>query len=148
MGGGPGGTWRAAALAVAVAPPPLGAAALSGGAQGRRLPGRPPAVRGPGGGKGGGRGGGRGGSRQSAPGFLSLPLGGRGGAAWSFRSRGSAADGGGALFSRPPPPSGCQTLLQALARAPCSPCCRRAVPAGREGAEDQQLLGAAVQVSF
>ena len=30
--------------------PPLGAAALSGGARGRRLPGRPPAVRGPGGG--------------------------------------------------------------------------------------------------
>ena len=32
-----------------------------------------------------------------------------------------AANGGGALFPRPPPPFGCQTLVKASARAPCSP---------------------------
>ena len=46
---------------------------------------------------------------------------------------GPAADWGGALFPRPPPPFGCQTLVQALARATGSPCCRRAVPAGQKG---------------
>ena len=46
---------------------------------------------------------------------------------------GPAADGRGALFPRPPPPFGCQTLVQALARVPCSPRCPHAAPAGRGG---------------
>ena len=107
MNGRPiGGTWRAAALAAAVASPPLGAPAPSGGVRGRRLPGRPPAVRGPGGGwrERGGEEGGRGESAQSPPGPLALPPGGCGGAVWWFRSQGGpvAVRGGATL---PPPPS-------------------------------------------
>ena len=81
--------------------PPLGAAALPGGVRGRRLPGRPPAVRGLGGGRGGG--GRRGGcSPQSPPGPLAPPPGGRGRAAWWFRSRGASRRREGRTL--PPPP--------------------------------------------
>ena len=82
--------------------PSLGAAALSERVRGRRLPGRLPAVRGPGGERGG-EGGGEGGFHAVPP--WSPSPGGRGGAAWWFRSRG----------------------------APCSPLCRRVVRAGWGG---------------
>ena len=98
-----GGTRRAPALAAAVAPPPLGAAALSGRVRGRCLPGRPLAARGPGGGGGEGGGGGVGVPRSPSPGPLAPPLGGRGGAAWWVRSRGASRRIGGRTL--PPPPS-------------------------------------------
>ena len=114
VGGRPtGGGWRAAALACGVGPPPL-----------RPASGRPHA---------------RWGERRGGA-YRSLPLvpWRRPRAAAGGRPAGSghgrpAADGGGALFPRPPPPFGCHTLVQAFARAPCSPRCRRAVPAGRRG---------------
>ena len=59
---------------------------------------------------------------------------------------GPAADWGGASFPHPPPPFGCQTLVQALAWAPCSPCCRCAC-ACAGGGGGRRVLGAAVRVS-
>ena len=94
--------------------PPLSFRSPLGGVRGRRPSGQPPAAHGPGWGKGGGGGlGGEGGVPHSPPlvPWCRPPT-----AAW-----GPAADWGG------------QTLVQALARAPCSPRCRRVVPAGRRG---------------
>ena len=132
-----GGAWRVAALAAAVGSPPLGAAAPPGGGAGqpslRPSSGRPRA-----GGRGGGEDGQRGGGEGGFPAAPPLPPWRRppsaaGGRPGGTGPGGPAADWGGALFSRPPLPFKCRTVVQALARAPRFPHCRRAVPAGRGG---------------
>ena len=121
--------------------PPLGAAALSGGCEAAASPagtGRPRA----GGGEGGGGGWGGGGVPRNPPLVpWRRPPTAAGGRPGGSGPGGRAADGGGALFPRPPPPFGCQTLLQALAPAPCSPRCRRAVPAGPGGGRASECWG-------
>ena len=87
--------------------PPLGATALLGGVRGRRLPGRLPAIRRPGGG--------RGGEGGSVPAWSPVdPKRSRGGGGGSGPA-GPAADGGGALFPAPLQPLGarpsCRPLL-------------------------------------
>ena len=97
--------------------------------------------------KGGGGVEGREGSRLFPPGLLAPPstaAGGRPGGSGPGRP---AADWGGVLFPRLPLALGRQTLAQALARVPCSPRRRRAVPAGRGGGEGRCVLGAVVRVS-
>ena len=114
--------------------PPLGAAALSGGVRGRRLSGQPLAAHGTGlGNVGDGGVGARGGSPQSPRGPLAPSPDGRGAEAWWFWSRGTSRRLEGRTLPPPYQPFACHTLVQALARAPCSPRCPRAVPAGRGG---------------
>ena len=123
-----GGAWRAAALVAAVASPPWVPRPSQGGAGPpslRLASGRPQA--------GGGGVGGRGGSPQSPPGPPAPPPDSRGGAAWWLLSWGASRRLGGRTLPPPPPTTGCQTLVQTLARARCSPRCRRGVPAGRRG---------------
>ena len=119
--------------------PPLGAAALWGGCGAAVSPAdlRPPTGRG-GGGERGGEGWEGGGVPRSPPlvPWRRPPTAAGGGPGGSGPGDGEpAADWGGALFPRPPPPFGCQTLVQALARAPCSPRCCRPEPAGQGGGE-------------
>ena len=97
--------------------PPLGAAALSGGLRGRRPPGRPMAVSGPGGERGGR--GGEGVSRGPSP----VPSR-RSPAAWWSRSRGAGRRRGGAFVSCPAPSFGRQAVV---------PPPNRVVPVGRGG---------------
>ena len=65
--------------------------------------------------------GGKGGFPAVPPWSPGVAPGGRGGAPGGSGPGGPAANGGGAPFPRPPPTFGCQTLVQAFARAPCSP---------------------------
>ena len=115
-------------------PVPHSTAPFSLGGHPRGVAGMGPGLTRAGGGRGGGGMGGRGGSPQSPPGPLAPPPVGRGGGGLVVPALGGQPlTRGGALFPRPPPPFGCHTLVQALARAPCSPRCRRAVLAGRGG---------------
>ena len=108
--------------------PPLGAAALSGGMRGRRLPGRPPAIRGPGGGGGGG------GSPQSPPGPPAPPPGGPGGWPGGSGPRGPAADGGSHSSPAPLHPLGARPSCRPSPGSPAvlaaAACCRLAVRGG------------------
>ena len=138
-----GGACGAAALAAVRASPPWVPRPSRGGAGPpplRPAPGRPRA--GGGGEEGGGEGWVVGGVPRNPP----LVPWRRPPTAAGWRPGGScpggpAADGGGALFPRPPPPFECQTLLQALAQAPCSPRCRGAVPAGQGGGGGGECWG-------
>ena len=114
--------------------PPPGCRGPLGGVRGRRLYCRPLAAHRAGGGGGGGEGW-EGGQVPRSPPLVPWR---RPQTAAGRRPGGSgpgepAAERGGALFPCPPRPFGCQTLVEALARAPCSPRCRRAGPAGRGG---------------
>ena len=60
---------------------------------------------------------------------------------------GQPLTGGGIVFPRLPLALWCPALAQALARVPCSPRGRRAVPAGRGGGEGRCVLGAVVWIS-
>ena len=88
-----------------------------------------------------GWGGGRGAEGWGGEGFPAVPpwppgaapLTAAGGRPGGSGPRGPAADRGSVLFPRLPLTLGCRTLSQALARVFCSPCRRRAVPAGTGG---------------
>ena len=114
--------------------PPLGAPALLGGLRGRRLPGWPLAVRGPGGG-GGGRGGG---SPPLVP--WRRPLAVAGGRPGGSRSRGAGCHRGGAHPSPAP-------LHPLRARPLCRPSLGPPALLAKGGGESGRVLGAAARVS-
>ena len=106
---------------------------------------RPSAGRGGGGGREGGR---EGGFPVVPPWSPSAAPGGRGGAAWWFRSGWASCQRGGRTLPLPPSILWVPTLVQALTRAFCSARCRRVVPASQgRGGEGRRVLGAAVWVS-
>ena len=142
------GTWRAAALAAAVVSPPWVPRPFQGGfGPAASLAGlRPSAGRWGGGGEGG-EGGGEGDSPQSPPGPLASPPGGRGGAAWWFRSRGAGCGRGGRTLPPPPSALGCQTLVQAFARAPYSPHRGGGAASAGEGSSGQRSAVSALRGS-
>ena len=126
------GAWRAAALAAAIACPPWVPRPFRGGCKAAA------SLAGPRLSAGRGGWGWWGGSPRSPP-SPRRPLAVAGVRPGGYSPGGPPANGSGALFPRPAPPFGCQTLVQVSARAPCSP--------GRGGGEGQPVLGAAARVS-